>query len=192
VDRRVVRLALASIYRRLWKSDGTTAGTSLVADIVPGEGWGAPTGLTSFDGRLYFAASDAHGRELWKSDGTATGTEIAFDDNRRLGSIYGLIWQCESQPVLLTVAGGRLYFVNDSIPCGGTFWSTDGSQTGTVLVADFDPDGLIPQEQKVGSIGEADDILYFSMDHLEYGSELWRVGSAVLFDKYVYLPLVHR
>ncbi len=56
--------------RELWKSNGTTAGTTLVKDIAPGPGSSDITGLTLLNGTLYFAVAG----ELWKSDGTAAGT----------------------------------------------------------------------------------------------------------------------
>lgn len=66
--------------RELWKSDGTEAGTTLVADITPGQWGGGPRDLTSVNGTLFFSADDTvHGRELWKSDGTPGGTRMVKD-----------------------------------------------------------------------------------------------------------------
>src|SRR5262245_6581774 len=58
--------------RELWKSDGTAAGTALVADISPGPSSSQPYNLTVVDGTLFFTAFG----ELWKSDGTAAGTTL--------------------------------------------------------------------------------------------------------------------
>ena len=50
----------------LWKSDGTDAGTVMVADIVPGTGGASPHELTNVNGTLFFFANDGiHGDELW-------------------------------------------------------------------------------------------------------------------------------
>src|SRR5262245_11068524 len=66
--------------KELWKSDGTSAGTSMVKDINPGLFSSAPNNLTDVGGTLYFSASDgAHGQELWKSDGTDAGTVMVKD-----------------------------------------------------------------------------------------------------------------
>jgi len=73
--------------RELWKTDGTEAGTTLVADINPGEGTLRPHGsdphqFMEFDGNLFFMA-DTTGEsyyvdlELWRTDGTASGTVAA-------------------------------------------------------------------------------------------------------------------
>jgi ELWxxDGT repeat protein len=51
---------------QLWRSDGSAAGTSMVADIVPGSGGSWPAGFTLAGGYLFFTAYDlAHGQELW-------------------------------------------------------------------------------------------------------------------------------
>jgi ELWxxDGT repeat protein len=72
----------------LWKSDGTTAGTVMIKDILPGAsitGFGYssyPNFLTNVNGTLYFRAGDSvHGNELWQSNGTAAGTTLVGDIN---------------------------------------------------------------------------------------------------------------
>jgi trimeric autotransporter adhesin len=50
----------------LFKSDGTAAGTRLVADINAGAGSSDPASITEVNGRLFFTANDGqHGNELW-------------------------------------------------------------------------------------------------------------------------------
>ncbi|MBD2094595.1 hypothetical protein H6F90_05445 [Trichocoleus sp. FACHB-591] len=50
----------------LWRSDGTTAGTTLVKDIYGGLSGSSPASLTNVNGTLYFVADDGiNGRELW-------------------------------------------------------------------------------------------------------------------------------
>jgi ELWxxDGT repeat protein len=64
----------------LWMSNGTKAGTRLVADIFPGPESSFPTDLVNMNGKLYFsAADDNNGFELWTSDGTKTGTKLVAD-----------------------------------------------------------------------------------------------------------------
>lgn len=53
-------------HYKLWASDGTGAGTRLVADINPGGSWTAPGGFTPVGDTLFFIADDGvHGYELW-------------------------------------------------------------------------------------------------------------------------------
>jgi ELWxxDGT repeat protein len=87
----------------LWRSDGTAAGTSLVADIDPGPGSSTPDGLTAIGDTLYFTADDGSGRKLWRSDGTAAGTAQIPVRDADSG---------DDATVLegLTAMGGALYF----------------------------------------------------------------------------------
>lgn len=51
----------------LWSSNGTLAGTSLVADLRSGATGADPRNLTNVNGTLYFSADNGtNGRELWK------------------------------------------------------------------------------------------------------------------------------
>jgi ELWxxDGT repeat protein len=58
----------------LWTSDGTAAGTHLVADISAGSNDSYPCNLTVFNSRLFFSAVGPAGYELWSSDGSTVGT----------------------------------------------------------------------------------------------------------------------
>jgi trimeric autotransporter adhesin len=60
-----------TLARRLWKSDGTQAGT-----VQLGTAAGSPSNLVGLNGVLYFSAAGLEGTELWKSDGTPDGTVL--------------------------------------------------------------------------------------------------------------------
>ena len=48
---------------RLWQSDGTTGGTTLLADIYPGSRESVPRELINVGGTVFFTADDGtHGR----------------------------------------------------------------------------------------------------------------------------------
>jgi ELWxxDGT repeat protein len=104
--------------RELWRSDGTVAGTTLVADLAPGFASGAPrSSLVAWGGRLYFAADDGvHGQELWSSDGTAAGTRLEID---LAAGAAG------SSPTDLTLADNRLFFAADDGVSGWQLWVMD-------------------------------------------------------------------
>lgn len=78
----------ASHGRELWRSDGTPAGTWLVADLQPGTGDGSPACLFWFRDRLYFHSFTA--RTLWQSDGTTQGTRQLDSPARRACAFAGL------------------------------------------------------------------------------------------------------
>lgn len=64
----------------LWSTDGTAAGSALVADLEPGPASSSPRALTVIGDRLYFAACrQATGCEPWISDFTAAGTHPLAD-----------------------------------------------------------------------------------------------------------------
>ena len=66
----------------LWVSDGMTAGTHQVKNILYGGASSNPSDLTAVGSLLYFSARDAnHGRELWVSNGTTRGTHMVMDIN---------------------------------------------------------------------------------------------------------------
>ena len=107
---------------RLWRSDGTRAGTVPLGQLED------PGPLASFGGRAYFAAVDGGGSELWRSDGTTGGTRRFLDIEAGDRS---------SSPEQLTALGSTLFFVADDGVHGPELVRSDGTQAGTFLVADF-------------------------------------------------------
>src|SRR5262249_11438794 len=64
--------------RRLWRTDGTEAGTTLV-NALQSVNAGGPA-FTELGGRLFFGADDGNtGIELWSTDATAGGTRMVKD-----------------------------------------------------------------------------------------------------------------
>lgn len=116
--------------RELWRTDGTTVGTVLVADIRPGSQNSNPTNLTSAGSRLYFAANDGNiGVEPWISDGTSAGTVS-------LGNINP--GAANSNPSNFFPVGGLVFFVANG-PGGNELYVTNGTPAGTQLVKDIFP-----------------------------------------------------
>jgi ELWxxDGT repeat protein len=71
--------------RKLWKSDGTAAGTALVQDIYPGSLSSNPTGFVAMGTTLFFTATDAtHSSRSWRRLGdlwlasTASKLSVTF------------------------------------------------------------------------------------------------------------------
>ena len=75
----------------LWKSDGTAAGTVIVADINPGDGGSWPYSFTVVGSMLFFTADDGtNGDELWQFDTTSavggSNPKMVFDRNEAVGT----------------------------------------------------------------------------------------------------------
>ncbi|MBC7922138.1 MAG: hypothetical protein H7Z75_13740, partial [Ferruginibacter sp.] len=121
--------------RKLYRSDGTPAGTGLVKDFFPGSGLGRGTpanNLTTVGGTLYFTDfSPVTGRALWKSDGTEAGSVQVSDF---------FLGTASSSPLLKPAsAGGVLYFAANDGVNGRELWKSNGTPEGTVLVKDIYP-----------------------------------------------------
>lgn len=114
--------------KELWSSDGTTAGTTLVKDIVPGTGDSKITSIYAYNNKVYFFASGNNPdiTQLWQSDGTAAGTIVLKDSAPILSS------------VVYTGFNNELYFtlsdVNGSGLVRNQLWKTDGTKQGTKMV----------------------------------------------------------
>lgn len=154
----------------LWKSDGSEAGTVLVAELVPGEEPREPPTVQAsavVGGELFLALDGA----LWKTDGTAV-SKVADVDARELIAFDGALhvsaeglWRGDvripgpSNPYLLTVHAGRLWFFDDA-----GLWSSDGATavleaegwTGSLLASLGDglilstPEGLQAGGRRIG------------------------------------------
>ncbi len=156
---RVYFCAVGDTGQELWVTDGTAAGTVLVAPIGPS----VTPPLVSSGGYLYFAADDGmHGTELWRSDGTAAGTGMFADI--RPGS-------AGSNPSELADMDGRLYFAADDGVYGAELWACDAAKDGAWMIADIraGAEGSNPYE-----LTDVDGTLFFLADDGVHGFELWR------------------
>jgi ELWxxDGT repeat protein len=150
----------------LWKTDGATAGTSIVK-ILNFPAVAMPRSLTAVDSTLFFVADDGvHGTELWKSDGTAAGTMLVKDINptpiQPSPSTVG-----HSNPDNLIASGGKLFFTADDGTHGRELWVSDGTAAGTALVRELN---LGAAGISVVSAADVDGRLFFSISVPGYGN----------------------
>lgn len=149
----------------LWITDGTEAGTVMVADINPGAS-SSPRHLTVFGDSVIFQADDGvHGAEPWISDGTAAGTRMIHD-----------VWPgaSGSAPQLFTVTGDTVFFSAEAPGMGRELWRTDGSAPGTVLVRDVRPG---PEGSTPAAFALYGNLVLFRADDGAVGGELWRTDG---------------
>lgn len=120
--------------RELWRTDGTDAGTMLLADIYPGPVGSDLRPMLVSGGVLYCTAlHPLYGTEVWRSDGTVAGTRLLGETVIGGGSA--------SEYDQMLEVGGVVYFGADVPPAGYELWRSDGSQAGTSLLADVNPGG---------------------------------------------------
>ncbi|HEY0097150.1 MAG TPA: ELWxxDGT repeat protein, partial [Archangium sp.] len=159
---------------RLWRTDGTAAGTLPLVNIVPEDApeFTAESGLsalTPLNGALYFAAmpSLAEGFQLWKTDGTTAGTARVTSSVR--------LTTAASSPIELVSHGGFLFFAGQDSARGIELWKSDGTAAGTTLVKDIAAgSGPSSRPSRFTPMG---DILYFIARDASGGRELWRTDG---------------
>lgn len=145
---------------KLWKTDGTEAGTVQVSPAVVG------LPVIEQNGTLYFRGFDElTGWELWKSDGTEAGTTLVKDV--RVGSSSG-------SPFNFVLFNDKLHFsVHDGY--GTQLYVSDGTEAGTYRVKDLFP-GSTPDPNfrpDVQHLTVHNGRLYFTADDGIHGRELW-------------------
>lgn len=123
----------------IWGSDGTEAGTRLLADVCPGPCSSGPQLLGRTARLTFWIASPGALNEpaqLWRSDGTPEGTWPLPSPEHplRLDRQVGRLGELLSYPA--AVHRGSLYLgaCGDDGECG--LWRTDGTAEGTVLVTE--------------------------------------------------------
>ncbi len=147
----------------LWTSNGTTAGTNLLVDLVPGSSSSSPRFFKNALGKVLFVGYGAgFVNQLYMTDGTAAGTSTlcALSSFASLPSI-----------ALGKEVNGNYYFVNNSAANGDELWMTDGTVTGTQLVKDINVGANSSSPANFESIGN---ILYFTANDGINGIELWQ------------------
>lgn len=159
----------------LWRTDGTTAGTSQVLDINPGGVGGLGSRLVPFGNRVAFRGFDGinNGAEPWVSDGTANGTYMVMDVAPGGAGSMPVF-----QPSMFAAGDGVFLYLDDGVS-GLEPWFSDGTAAGTSLLADINPGiaGSIPipsfsPVQTALAIG-VDRTVVFMAETSQTGKELW-------------------
>lgn len=131
--------------KNLWRTDGTASGTfplNLDPTMNLRQLWQDVGPLrVLLDTNLIFAAEDpVHGNELWKSDGTPGGTKLLKDL---------LPGKESSNPMQMTVAGNRVFFITRPNSGESNLWVTDGTLNGTKIVPVKAPTTIAAYENSV-------------------------------------------
>jgi ELWxxDGT repeat protein len=116
----------------LWRTDGTPGGTSLVADLIPGEAGSEPGNLTSMGAYALFIANpgdpDAH-QALMRTDGSTVQRLVGLG---RYESVSDDLFAGH-----ITPARNGAFFVSSEQEADGHLWWTDGTAEGTRVLRSF-------------------------------------------------------
>ncbi len=154
--------------RELWVSDGTTEGTRMIADIMPGPGSSNPTVLANTNGVLLFKATDSEGnRQLWSTDGSEINTRLLSKVDLPANEI-----------TIIDADKDKAYFWTHHVPSGFRhgLWQTDGTEEGTFQLEYELDKGQSYLFQSKGAIYKGN--LYFSEYYWDRNHKLFRTLSA--------------
>jgi ELWxxDGT repeat protein len=155
-----------SSQRGLWSTDGTVAGTTLLArvSVQPQDldlGSFRFSSWTRAGGHLLFRGWDAeHGFELWITDGTAAGTT-------RLDLAQG---SPSAFPDNFAAAAGRVWFTANDGVHGRELWVSDGTAAGTHQTEELAPGTFSALPSSLTAAGGN---LFFSATTPFKGREPW-------------------
>ena len=141
---------------RLWKSDGTTQGTTIIEPTGNFETATSSSSLGSFttsNGKMFFIANNG----LWTTDAT--------EKNTRLVKQFSLIYN-------ITHSNNILYFIaNDGIH-GEELWKSNGTEAGTTMVKDIN----LGRDASIlfSNIIIKNNSLFFKANDGIHGEELWK------------------
>lgn len=133
---------LDSAGYQLHRTDGTAAGTYLVAAVSPGNySFFLPRAAGN---KLFFVGhTAAEGDEWWVTDGTLAGSHLITDLTPGTGNTDVVY------PYGIAVCAGSIYFEHNDGVHGSELWTTDGTAAGTRLVQDLNPGSASASPQTI-------------------------------------------
>ncbi len=158
--------------REMWRSDGTAAGTVMVADLQPGAADLQVDFVHQVANRMVFwADTPGLGSEPWSTDGTLAGTVLLGDLEPGAGSSSTIYW-------FWPTSNSALLAIHTSAH-GLEPWFCDGTPSGTRLAADIRPGpaaSLVVDPFSALFFGSVvDDRVLFPANDGTHGVELWTV-----------------
>lgn len=161
----------------LYRTNGNAgAGELIISFNQPGSPLVTYPMTITMDNVLYFYGSDdTAGFELWRTDGTTAGTYMIKDINPGIGASFSFTPTAQCFAAL----NGFIYFAASEPVNGCELWKTDGTEAGTMMVANIDTsEALIPQ---LGSnpvyFCTYNNAVYFSAYRPVDGRELWKTDG---------------
>lgn len=188
----------------LWKTDGTTLGTTMVKDIVAGAASGLYSELKGHvlgSELLFFEQTTFNDHNLWKTDGTEVGTVLVKTlvsgnilvhtviNGELLFSLGNELWKTDGTEVGTIKISNIAIFGNRYVKSGSTIYysgnaadgkgnelyKTDGTSVGTVLVKDIYTGSN--KNSYPTNFGVANGIVFFTAYTSTAGNELWKTDG---------------
>ena len=164
--------------QELWKTNGATAGTSIVKDINPGS---VGSEHLRHDGTSTACCSSSPTTaSTATSSGRATARPPAPPSSTTL---HPGPESSNSYTVSAAVLGGKMYFSADDGTHGKELWVTNGTTAGTTMVTDINPG---PGGSYPSQLTPFNGKLFFEADDGTHGYELWQsdgtAAGTTLFD----------
>ncbi len=158
----------------LWKTDGTSNGTVLVKDLVPGYN----DDINIFNlfiyktlNQVYFSVTNnSNYDDLWQSDGTTNGTFTVNSLNNNLE-----FYLKNSSLMNSNTSGNNFFFPAYDKQGGIELWKTDGTPSGLLRVKDISTGGY--QSSDVRKLSSINGYTFFTANNIINGTELWRTDG---------------
>ncbi|HEY4941834.1 MAG TPA: hypothetical protein VII56_10430 [Rhizomicrobium sp.] len=170
----------------LWISNGTSGGTVLLKDILPGATSSAtnafPQGLTTVGNTVFFQDGDGVGGiDLWKTDGTAAGTVmVKHIESANIGG--NGVQQAQDLQNMSAQNGLLMFSANDGVD-GTQLWRSDGTALGTfqvkVINSTNQANAGIDTSVQTNPLAIGPITYYMGSDAV-HGNELWATDGTVL------------
>jgi ELWxxDGT repeat protein len=153
--------------REIWKTDGTTEGTSMVKDIYKGNKGGGTSVGACLNSKMIFTGEDDSGAHPWITDGTNGGTTRLVDLTEINSSIL---------PGTYIPFKNKMFFTSYSSDYLSTLlWTTDGTSTNTTSFT------TIPTGQIYYQTNSEEYIYLFVTDYLASSPDeqfkIWRTDG---------------
>jgi ELWxxDGT repeat protein len=159
-------LADDGLETRVWRTDGTSAGTSLLLRIPAAHPYAATIEIVGGNDRAFFVGPDqGNGTQLWTTDGTPVGT-VPIGNGGTAPMSLGL-----------ETATNRLWFSATDSSNGRELWRSDGTTATTVRVTQLRSgtlDGLPALPKQIAPLPSG---VYFAGQNSTSGVELWRISG---------------
>jgi ELWxxDGT repeat protein len=148
----------------LWTSDGTGAGTRLVADLCPGPCDSGPADFTAAAGRIWFRITLDGTDHLARTDGTAAGSIVLA----AIPTAFDLDLAADA------TQSRRVFFAGMDTLDGAQLWVTDGTPAGTARVSVLPAPAASSEPANFTAL--SDQLLFTAWDGAQ--TALWVTGAS--------------